>query len=376
MIIRIEDLKNICSTILGTIDSNELSTLTETLELKAEKGFLCLSVTNREYYVKVKIKLNEDINFHATVNAKIFLKLIAQTTSETVNLNVIGNFLEVVGNGRYQLPMIFDNDSILILPEIIIYNPTTSFDISTDILNSILKFNSKEFSKGIIANPIQSMYYIDEKGCITFTSGACVNNFTLQSPIKLLLNNRLVKLFKLFKSGNVKFTLGYDALSDEIIQTKVKFENDYIEITSLLSSDNSLVNSVPVDAIRQRAEDLYSYSILIEKEALLQTINRLLLFTSGYGAKEILKPYSKFEFLKDFVVIYDATNVNKEKIYYQKSIEGMTDNYEAIIDLTELKNTLDGCSDQYINMRFGNHQAFVIARNNIVNIIPECINLE
>lgn len=47
------------------------------------------------------------------------------------------------------------------------------------------------------------MYYFDKDGALTFTSGACVNKFTANVQSKLLFNDRLVKLFKLFKDASV-----------------------------------------------------------------------------------------------------------------------------------------------------------------------------
>ena len=120
--------------------------------------------------------------------------------------------------------LFFDNNEMLTLPPITILNKTLDMNISGEILNSILQYNSKELVKTSIAKPIQKLYYLDQEGCITFTTGACVNNFVLEKPVKILLNNRLVKLFKLFKNSLVKFTLGYDAISESIVQTKVLFE--------------------------------------------------------------------------------------------------------------------------------------------------------
>ena len=107
----------------------------------------------------------------------------------------------------------------------------------------------------------KSVYYMDENGAVTFTTGACVNSFTLEQPVKVLLNDRLVKLFKLFKGEKVKFTLGYDAISDEIIQTKVKFETSDVTITAILSCDDSMLRQFPVNAVRGRADATYPYSI-------------------------------------------------------------------------------------------------------------------
>lgn len=372
MIVQTEQLKDVCSKVLTAVDSNELSAVTETLELFAEQGYLYINVTNREYFLEVKVPVAEDIEFHATVNAVLFLKLISQITTETVELNVVDNALSIKANGNYNLPLIFDGDKLLELPRIDIFNITNEFDIDSDILKSILFYNSKEISKGTVSRPVQKLYYIDQKGAITFTTGACVNSFNLEQDVRILLNNRLVKLFKLFKEGTVRFTLGYDQVSDDVIQTKVKFINDDVCLTAVLSCDDTLLNSVPVEGIRGRANNDYPYSINVNKDHLIQTINRLLLFTPSNSNREISKPYSEFEFNKDYVVIYDTNKNNKETIYYTNSVESLVQPYKATLDLADLKSTLECCIEQYLTIHFGDEQAIVISRGMVKNIIPEC----
>lgn len=372
MILRIEELKEVCSIILTAVDSSELSKLTETLEFKSANNILYLNVTNKEYYAQVKLPASSDIDFHATVNANLFLNLISQTTTETVELKINKSNLEVIGNGKYKLPLIYDGDKLLELPEIPVTNITTQFDINSDILNSILKYNTKELQKGAISRPVQKLYYVDENGCITFTSGACVNTFKLASPVKLLFNSRLVKLFKLFKNESVHFKLAQEPLDNNLTQTVVRFENENISITAILNCDSTLVNSVPVTAIRNRANSAYTYSVSINKQELLDCINRLLLFISFHSDKVVLKPYSKFIFTKDHVVIHDVNEVNHEDIYYNSPIVDDMEDYEALLDLTELKMTLDNYTSDYINLKFGNHQAIVIFKDTIANVVPEC----
>ena len=48
------------------------------------------------------------------------------------------------------------------------------------------------------------------------------------------------------------------------------------------------------------------------------------------------------------------------------------EDYEALLDLTELKMTLDNYTSDYINLKFGNHQAIVIFKDTIANVVPEC----
>ena len=368
MIIRVDAFQDACKNILAAVDSNSLSLVTETLELKIVDGQLLLNVTNKEYYAQVKFSTTTDEAFHASVNANLFLKLIAQVTTETIELKTEGNTLIVKGNGTYKLPMIFDGDNMLELPPIVINNPTVEMNVPSETLVSILQYNSKELSKGTIARPIQNLYYVDEKGAVTFTTGACVNNFTLEKPVKVLLNNRVVKFFKLFKSGAVKFTLGYDAISDDTIQTKVRFETDDISITAILSCDDTLLQSFPVSSVRGRAMAEYRYSVNLNKDALLQTISRLMLFTDG---KTVVKPYSTFEFKNDSVVVWDTLKENQEVINYVGNSIDVGNGYEAILDLVDLKTTVESCTEDTLTLSFGNGQAFVLSRGHVFNVIPE-----
>lgn len=371
MIIRTELIKETCSKILPAVDDSAIGVVTEMLELTANEDTLKLAVTNKEYYAVVNLPLGEVVpSLHATVNAKLFLKLMAQMTSDTIEFRVNENALIIKGNGTYKLPLIYENDELLTLPEISINNVTSTMSMDGDILVSILQYNSKEIQKNSVVRPVQKLYYVDEEGCITFTSGACVNSFTLETPIKVLFNNKLVKLFKLFKGKTVAFSIGYDAISDEIVQTKVKFECEDICITSVLSCDDTLLNSVPVAAIRRRANTVHPHSVTLSKDAVAETINRLLLFANE-GGKDATKFYSTFEFNTDFVTVYDSGKKNTEILYYNNETSNIENVYTAILDLTDLKNIIDTCTEQYITINFGDSQAIVIPRGTIRNVVPE-----
>lgn len=393
MIINTKNFKNCCSKILAATDTSEISILTETLELKTIGRILYLNVTNREYYVSVKFPLDHDEEFHATVNANMFLKLISQTTTEDIELAIVDNVLNVKANGSYQFPLIYDKDKLLELPEIIINNKTVEMGIDSDVLDSIAQYNSKELNKGSVARPVQKMYYIDEQGCITFTTGACVNSFSLEKPVKILLSNKIVKLFKLFKGATVHdvikateseeitkkvqenyqnslihFTLGYDALSDDIMQTKVSFETNDVALTAIIACDDVLLNSVPASAIRARANNNYPYSVTINKEALLGAIGRLLLFTND----KKIRAYGEFEFNSESVVIRDIKKDNSETIKYDNVTNIYDGNsYKLFLDLMDFQVTLESCIEDDINLSFGDGKAVVLTRKNIKNIIPE-----
>ena len=370
MIIKKEKFQEICSTILAATDSAEISTLTETLELKVENKVLYLNVTNGEYYASVKFDLESDEQFHAAVNANLFLKLIAAVTTEDIELQAMNNYVLVKANGTYKIPMIFDGDKLLSLPKIEINNRTVSMKVSGNVLESILNYNSKELLRGTVSRPVQKMFYVDETGCLPFTTGACVNNFTLEKPVRVLFNNSLVKLFKLFKNDTVDFSLGYDSISEELVQTKVEFKTNKITLTAVTGCNDELLNSVPVNAIRGRAAATYDNNVVLNKEELLASINRLLLFSAGYGSVKNLKPYSLFECKDDTMTIYDSNKENKEVIKFKNDTK-IDAEYSMTLDLSDLKLILDTITEEYVTLSFGNHQAVVVKRTNISNVVPE-----
>ncbi len=370
MIVETKEFKQICSKILSAIDSSSIDTnITDTLELESKNGLLYLNVTNKEYYVSVFFPTNINDNLKATIAATTFLKLISQITTSEIELKVDNNSLNIKGNGNYKLPLIFNNDKLMELPKIEIINKTLTTTIDKSILDSIINYNSKEIIKENITKPVQKMYYIDDEGCITFTgTGACVNEFKLNTQFKILLNNKIIKLFKLFKSDIIYFDLGYDALSDNIIQTKIKLYDGEIELTAILSCDDSLINSVPVKAIRNKTEFNYPYSIVLDKNLLSQALNRLMVFTKNNT--NIIYNYYNFKFNQNNLIISDSSDINTEIIEYQNGVN-LNQNYSTMLNINELKLILDGCSDQYVTILFGNNSSILITRNNIKNILME-----
>lgn len=371
MVIKTSKFKDVCATILAATDNSEISTLTETLELKSEGKTLFLNVTNGEYYASVTFDLDSEESFKAAVNANLFLKLISAVTSDTIELSVTDKYVLVKANGVYKIPLIFNEDKLLELPKIEIANKTVEMKIGGSILKSILNYNSKELLRGTVSRPVQKMFYVDEQGCLTFTSGACVNSFALEKPIKVLFNERLVNLFKLFKDDMVDFSLGYDAISEELVQTKVEFRTSNIKLTAVTGCNDDLLNSVPVAAIRGRANNAYPYNVVLNTRELLDTINRLLLFSAGYGSNKILKPYSKFVCNGSVVTISDVNGENSETLTFKDNTT-VSDAYTMTLDLADLKIILSTITEEYVTVSFGNHQAIVIKRANIANVVPEC----
>lgn len=370
MILHIKDAKEIFSKIGSAVDtSDSLSAVSQALEMSATGKTLTVSVTNKEYYVQYKTELENEEHFRVTVNSSLLLKLIPMITTETVEFVIEDNVLVVKGNGVYTIPIIYNGVEPLKLPEIKISNPDTVFEITTSNLQSILNYNAKELKKGTISRPEQKMFYLDEKGAITYTTGACVNMFDIDQPIKVLLSSKVVNLFKLFDDDTVKVFLSKETREDGIIESKIAFITSNLNIYAYLNNDETMIARVPVDNIRGRATKNYPYQAIINKDRILQAINRLLVF-----AKENMK-LSKFVFELDRLTLYDVSGKSYETVSLEKNCVGISygESYTVIVDLNEFKTTLETCFEDSFEFNFGDKRAVTIVRGpgKIVNIIPE-----
>ena len=64
MIFKTKNLQEVCSKILPAVETSEMSSISDVLQLKARNGILTLAVTNREYYVEVSLDTVEDVDFN------------------------------------------------------------------------------------------------------------------------------------------------------------------------------------------------------------------------------------------------------------------------------------------------------------------------
>ena len=347
------------------------------LELAAKDTALYLRVTNREWYTAIKFDLENPTEFRAAVDANLFLNLISGINTEEFELEIKDTVVVVkAGRSSYKLAMIYENDQLMKLP-IIKLDPeqiTVSMNISNDILMSILNVNSREVQKAkkVEVNELQRYYYIDETGCFTFTTGACINAFTLEKPIKLLLTDKVVKLFKLFGS-DAFLSYGHIVNADSSLQPIVVFQTEDVYVATRLLSDETCIQKVkaPCDAMKALAKEVYEHNLVLSATDLSAAISRLLMFHKNSSAKADLSfvPAS-VEFSNTELTISDLSGDNKEVITIENG-SSTPGGYSMGVNLTDLKAVLDSCKNEHITMNCGNKKSIIINRGTISNVIAE-----
>lgn len=348
------------------------------LELFVKDSYLYLNVTNKEYYVSIKFPLEKPEPFRAVVDATLFLNLISGINTDTFELNVDGNVVKVIsGKSVYKIAMIFENSELIQLAVIRLNNVTVDMAISNDILQSILNVNSKEVQKGkkLDVQELMKLYYIDETGCFTFTTGSCLNRFELEKPIKLLLNDRIVKLFRLFNEDIIQLSYGYDSEMGEVAYPKVVFQTPTVYIAARVNCDDVLLHKVqgPCEATKKFINETYSNNIVISTSNLSSAISRLLMFTKNNKSTGV-KPDSTCVVAtmmanSDEISLVDSQG-NVEVVPIENSSTVDT-SYSLRLNLIDIKLVLDSCKVDYLTMNYGNKRSIVLNRGKISNLIPE-----
>ena len=347
------------------------------LELAAKDTKLYLRVTNREYYCAVAFDLQEATDFRAVVDANLFLNLISGINTEEFELTIKDTHVAVkAGKSTYKLAMIYENDQLMKLPIIKLDKDQVTVDmsISNDILMSILNVNGKEIQKAkrLDVNELQRYYYIDETGCFTFTTGACVNSFTLEKPIKLLLTDKVVKLFKLFNT-DVWMSYGHSVNSDSSLQPIVVFQTEDVYVASRLLNDETCIQKIkaPCDAMKKLVKEPYDHNLVLSASDLSAAISRLLMFYKNSSAKADLSFVpATIEFTETDLTISDVSGDNKEVITVENG-STTPGSYSMGVNLIDLKAVLDSCKNEHITMNCGNKKSIIINRGTISNVIAE-----
>lgn len=374
MIIKTKEFQDAANKILlaADLDKNAAN-----LELIAKDSSLFLNVTNKEFFVSVKFLLETDETFRVVVDASLFLSLVSGFTTETFSLEVKDTAVVLsAGKSKYKLAMIYENDALMTLPFITVHNKTVEMTIANDILMSILNINSKELlkSKYLEVSELNRLFYIDETGCFTFTNGACLNAFTLEKPIKVLLNERIVKLFKLFKE-DVSFILGQDQAPNGTIQTKIVMQTEDTYLAAIITVEDALITRVqqPCEATKRYLNENYSHRVVLSTSSLSGAINRLMAFAKNSKASSE-KP--NMAFLPVTIKISaDEFNIqDKFENYESVAVENNSEidgEYSLNINLFDIKLVVDSCKTDHITFNCGNHRSVVITRGPVANLIPE-----
>ena len=181
------------------------------------------------------------------------------------------------------------------------------------------------------------------------------------------------------KSGNIKHPYLTDNGSKKkaviVVSSNRGLAGGYNNnVAKLLTESNLNKEDVDIYAVGHKAMEVLDrkgYAIIADHSDMIEEPN--------YGdamalGKEVLDRYAAGEIGEIYLAYtsFKNTVVHIPKLVKLLPVE-FDETYSLILDLVDFKTVLDGCSEDFVTMKFGNGQCVVLVRGQITNIIPEVL---
>ena len=278
------------------------SNIPESMELgiKVSDSIISFSTTTGETYLRVSDRCTAD-DMNITVNAEIFSKLISKITSDTVDIELNGKVLEIVGNGKYKLELIPDEEgNIKVFPDKFVKQTelvgtipaidvvTINTSIKASLSESVGSIYSQYYVGDVVASTDRIMLSILNK---KYFDGAYL--FSAEFVDLMLLSCADVSLYK---SDNTIVAISNPTETCEIaICTKVPTDTSDYDIESL----NKFANLSAPAFCR------------VKKVDLINLLDRLSLFVNKFDEGAI-----KLHFTQDCIEVSSMASSGIERIEY------------------------------------------------------------
>lgn len=341
------------------------------LEIIVKNNRAFLNVSNREFFLSTTFEVEDSGEFRATVDTQTFLNLINTLNSEEIDLTVEDKVLKVKSNkSKYNLNLKFDLDEIKRVQPIRLGSQMIELDIPNSVLDSILTINAAEVKRAIqqkLVGEAKKHYLVSNEGCFTYSTGVCLNQFSLDKEITLVLNDRIVKLFKLFKD-DVHLTYGVDEVLGSN-QYKIVLTSQNLYLAALITNNSDFIAKMQsnFEASKRLADEAFKVTFEISQTNLQESINRLIsLSKNATKADEKLLPVK---------LIFNGTELyftdKSENCEYLESTQNTVgETSEVILNLYDLDSTISSLKDSDITIKFGHDRVILVESGNVRILKP------
>lgn len=348
-------VKTLTSKVVKGMGNNKMLPITEMIGINIEDNVLSFISTDGKNTVQSHYKLEEpaeDISF--AINGNSFAKLVQKTTTESVTLSIEEDKLTFKGNGTYKFSLTLDEEGEVVKIDPIKINKE---EFEGDAVQEITTRNLKDaynINKSSIAitneYPAYTGFYFDESGVITTNS---LKICFFKQPLfknKLLLKPSFVSLFSLLDGEKVKV---YQTSSEIFIVS---------DDVTLKSEKMIEIEDFPVDNIKPFLENEMPYNVKLNKQALLNLLERISVFVSPFDKNSI-----KLDFLKEGLRVWTLDGVNNEIIPYVNADK--FSEASLLVDVINFKELVSSNPDVELTLTYGSPNAMKLTFGNVTQVI-------
>ena len=360
LVLKTDKLKEMVQRAVKGCSNNKMFPLTSLLGIELKNHKLTLTTTDMTNYVYIREENVDGEDFYVSVPADVFSKLVGNTTSDTITLNAQPSYLEVIGNGKYKINLVLDeNGNVVRFPnytENLIQDEigTVHFTTIKVILNSL-----KPALATTLENPAYTNYFVGNSVVASDTQVINIMNNKLFSGIDkpLFISAELMNLLNVMTEENIS----------------VRYKDNVIEFVS----DECIIHGelfdytddYQIDEIMAISEIPFSSSCKISRAAFLQLLDRIALFIGDYADGAI-----DLKFTKEGLMVESKAQLGAETIPYGES-NNFRD-FVASIEIRVLKAQVKAQSGDMLEIFYGQDNAIKFVDGNIISIIGLIVEAE
>lgn len=349
--VKTETLQNLVNKVSKGMGNNKMLPITEMIGINIDNNKISLLATDGMNKLEVisSIENIDNVKTSIAVNGNNFTKLVQKTTTEFISLLIEDNKLTIKGNGSYIFALPLDEDNNIIKMDSIDLSNLQTTEVSSKELKDSYSIN-KESVATTMEVPSYTGFYFDESGAIATNSLkiSYVKNSLLKNPV--LLYNSFASLFSLIDEEKV--TIGQNNSEIFIITPTLVIKGQKMtEITDF-----------PVSDIKPFLETEMPHSVRVNKQALLNLLERISIFVTPYDKNGI-----KVEFTKNGLLIWTIKGDNNELLPYT-STNNLTES-KITVDVTNFKALVSSNPEEEVTIHYGSDVAIKMTFGNVIQIM-------
>ena len=320
--------------------------ITKYFEIIVKEGKLIIKSTDKLNNLMTITDIEDkEADLRTAIDASLFYNLINKTTTEYVELNIVNNSLNVVGNGVYEIPIRLDDNG-----EEAIKLPEVSYDVNK--ANKEISF--KELSSKISICKTSMPVTLDEPYLNNYYLGDVIiatNCFKLTA----VPNLETMKEDSIFISefmGKYLSSLNFEKCKFYVEENNIYFIGEDFVLSGVCDED--LIRQYPLDAAKAILSDKFTSNAMIKRSSLSELLDRLMLFVDPYDRNII-----NINFTKDKMIITSKKNNGSENIEYTKANTNDLVEFNCKVDIVSLKSQIDSLNSEEIELHFGGNDRLI-----------------
>ena len=332
--------------------------ITQLMSISLKDNMLTLETTDNNNYLYVRQDKVAGEDFNVVVLADKFAKLISKLTCENVTLEIptakAGELdkLVIKGNGKYVIELPYDEEGELIEFPDPVSETTDDFWSTAELQLSTVRHILSTAKAALLVGKEDSCYsdyYVGDRIVATDTYKICGIDIKIFDEPKLI-SPQLMDILDVMTSENIDVRY-----KDDI----VIFETGDVVVYGVVDEG---IEDYQIDAIGGLLDEQFPSSCKIDKQELIQMLDRLSLFVDVFDKNSVY-----LTFTKDGMLVSSKQDSGSEIIPY-KSSENFKD-YTCCLDIDLFKTQVKAYQSDAIEMFYGKENSIKLVLGNTKQII-------